>query len=71
MSHLLTAILKELKTSYVTQQTAQDKKMRSRINQTITLVNGYSEISNLVIKGNPFDSNKRHIVKEGSSSSNQ
>ena len=54
VSHLLTAILTELKTEYVTEQTPKDKKMRSRIKLTIDLINSYSEISNLVIKGNPF-----------------
>ena len=54
MTSLLTALLTELKTEYVTNQNQKDKRMRFKINQTIDLINNYSEISNLVIKGNPF-----------------
>ena len=70
VSHLLTAILTELKTEYVTEQTPKDKKMRSRIKLTIDLINSYSEISNLVIKGNPFKKIKHQNSSNATGSSN-
>ena len=42
--------------------------MRSRIKQTIALISDYSEISSLVIKGNPF---KKRVLKPGASGTSQ
>ena len=59
VANLVTALFQELKREYVTEQTSKDKKMRNRINKSIELINGYSEISNLVITGNPFKNQKK------------
>ena len=63
MTNLLTALLNELKNEFVTEQSSKHKKMRSRIKQTIDLVSSYSEISSLVIKGNPF----KRVLRPGAS----
>ena len=63
MTNLLTALLNELKNEFVTEQSSKHKKMRSRIKQTIDLISSYSEISSLVIKGNPF----KRVLKPGAS----
>ena len=80
MTNLLTALLNELKHEYVTEQTPKHKKMRSRIKQTLDLISSFSEISSLVIKGNPFKrklkpgasgTSSKTGYQAGSSSSNQ
>ena len=50
----MSAILTELKQTYVTAENQLDKKMRKTIEKTIQIVNSYGELSNLIIKGNPF-----------------
>ena len=58
VSSLVTALLTELKKTYVTSDEVKDKKMRKRIKKTIEIVNSYHEMSNLIIKGNPFKHKK-------------
>ena len=67
MTNLLTALLNELKNEFVTEQSNKHKKMRHRIKQTIDLISSYSEISSLVIKGNPF----KRVLKPGASGTSQ
>ena len=38
----------------MTAENKLDKKMRKTIEKTIQIVNSYGELSNLIIKGNPF-----------------
>ena len=54
VANLVTAMLMELKRTYVTAPNTIDRKMRKRINRTIEIVNAQPEIANLIIKGNPF-----------------
>jgi len=54
LANLVTALLLELSKTYVTEDSVKDKKMRKRIKQTSELINSYKEISNVMIKGNPF-----------------
>jgi len=54
VASLVSALLTDLERSYVTKETREDKKMRKRINKSIELINNYQELSNLIIKGNPF-----------------
>ena len=60
LANLVTALLKELQRVYVTNNTPQDKKMRSRINKSIEIINNHSEITNIIIKSNPFHHHHHH-----------
>ena len=54
LADLITALLSELSNTYVTTDNSHDKKMRRKIKQTSELINSYKQISNVVLKGNPF-----------------
>jgi len=54
MGNLVTAILTELRKNYVVGDSPRDKKMRTRIMKTVSLINNYQEMSNMIIKRNPF-----------------
>ena len=51
---LLTALLRELSTTYVTSNAPRDVTMRSRIEKSVEIINSYQELSKLIIHGNPF-----------------
>lgn len=54
----------EVKRTYITGNTQQDKKIRKRISKTIEIVNEHQEIANLIIKGNPFHRHHTHSHKD-------
>ena len=54
LSNLITALLSELAKSYVYGATEFDVSMRSKIAKTIEIVNNYQEVSQILIKGDPF-----------------
>ena len=70
VANLVSAILTELKQTYVTAENQLDKKMRKTIEKTIQIVNSYGELSNLIIKGNPFLDTKMSIGGDASLNSN-
>ena len=54
LSNLITALLSELAKTYVYGATEFDVSMRSKIAKTIEIVNNYQEVSQILIKGDPF-----------------
>ena len=64
VANLVTALFMEVKRTYITGKTQQDKKIRKRIEKTIEIVNEHQEIANLIIKGNPFHRHHTHSHKE-------
>jgi hypothetical protein len=65
MGNLVTAILTELRKTYVIGDEASDKKMRARILKTVSLINNYQEMSNMIIKRNPFHVQHKRKSGEG------
>jgi len=59
MGNLVTAILTELRKGYVHGESPTDRKMRNRIIKTISLINNYQEMSNMIIKRNPFHHHRK------------
>ena len=66
LANVVTALLDEFQKEYVMADTPKDKKMRRKIRITEELINSSKEISNVMIKGNPF---KKH--SHGSVSGNK
>ena len=58
MANFVTTLLTDLEKTYITGNEKIDKKMRKRINKSIEIINNYQEVSNLIIKGDPF--HKQH-----------
>ena len=56
LANLITALLDEITKHYVTGASALDKQMRFRINKTVEILNDYPELSNILLKGDPFGS---------------
>ena len=56
LANLITALLDEITKHYVTGASALDKQMRFRINRTVEILNDYPELSNILLKGDPFGS---------------
>ena len=54
LANLITALLDEITKHYVTGASALDKQMRFRINKTVEILNDYPELSNILLKGDPF-----------------
>lgn len=54
LANLITALLDEITKHYVTGASALDKQMRFRINRTVEILNDYPELSNILLKGDPF-----------------
>ena len=54
LANLITALLNEITKHYMTGTSTLDKQMRYRINKTVEILNDYPELSNILIKGDPF-----------------
>ena len=54
MANLVTTLLTDLEKTYIQGNDKMDKKMRKRINKSIEILNNHQEVSNLIIKGDPF-----------------
>lgn len=55
---VISSLLSDIKTQYVSGDTHLDKKMRKRIEKTIAITNNYYEMQNILIKRNPFRHHK-------------
>ena len=62
VAHLLTALLTELRDNFVVEDNKKHERMRERIAQTMTMVNSYQELSNLIIKNNPYHSTHKKVL---------
>ena len=56
VANLITTLLVDLEQTYVQGNTKIDKKMKKRISTSIAILNSNQEVSNLIIKGDPFHS---------------
>lgn len=54
IANLVTALLSELKNSWVTETNVRDKKMRSKIDTCLELINSKMELSRIMVRGDPF-----------------
>ena len=54
VANLVSALLTELSSNYVTGKNNNDKWMRKRIKKTIDIINSQHELASLIIKDNPF-----------------
>jgi len=59
LADVVTDLLKELKKTYVTLDTRDDKIMRRKIKQASELINSNAELSKIMIKGDPYKKNSR------------
>ena len=60
VASLVTSLLNDIRSTYVIDESSRDRHMRRRIAKSIEIINGYQEISNLIIKGDPFHEKKHH-----------
>ena len=54
MANLVTTLLTDLEKTYIRGHDKIDKKMRKRITTSIDILNNNQEVSNLIIKNDPF-----------------